>query len=178
MMGVTPSDTDAKRMLEVYIEAVVPGGSNEEIRNFAKSVVDLAPAVAHKRTATLREARLCAVATESMVRLIEVLACRTTTESGWSGVEVDGRYFAWERALSTRCPMGPVGCIEIAEAGAARRWYDAELWQSGSSDAASGERAFQVYETDKKTWRREMLYTDDGRQVLLATPTPSGQRSA
>src|SRR5207244_4418552 len=70
--------------------------SNEDIRRFAKSVVALAPAVAHKRTATPREAKLCAVATESMVRMVEVLADRPRAEGAWRGVNVGDRFFAWE----------------------------------------------------------------------------------
>lgn len=74
--GIVPSDTDAKRMLDRYIEDALPGGSNEDIRRFTKCAVAFAPAVAHKRTATLRDATLCAVATQTMVQVIEIISGR------------------------------------------------------------------------------------------------------
>ena len=35
--GTVPSDTDARRMLEAYIERELQGGANEETRRFAKA---------------------------------------------------------------------------------------------------------------------------------------------
>lgn len=74
--GVKPSATDAKRMFEAYINSVLPGESNEVARKYAKSGFDLANVLQHRRTATARDAGLCAEATFSVVNLIAILAGR------------------------------------------------------------------------------------------------------
>ena len=71
--GTVPSDTDAKRMLDRYIEVEAGGGSNAAIRRCAKAAVDLANEVQHRRTATFRNAALCAEVTAGMINVIAVL---------------------------------------------------------------------------------------------------------
>lgn len=78
--GVKASDTDAKRMLEAYIVSAHRGGENEQIRKHARSALDVAVALQHKRTATLRDASLCAEATTSVVNLIAILTSRPGAE--------------------------------------------------------------------------------------------------
>lgn len=67
------SNTDAKRMLDAYIATELRGKSNEEIRKFAKSVLDVANYLQHNRTATFRDAALCYEATRSVVEVIAIL---------------------------------------------------------------------------------------------------------
>lgn len=74
--NVTPSQTDAKRMLEAFISFELAGGSNEEARRHAKSTLDFAVALQHRRTATFRDAALCAEATSSTISIIAILAGR------------------------------------------------------------------------------------------------------
>lgn len=74
--GVKPSPTDAKRMLEGYISAELSGGENETLRKYAKSTLDLANTLTHKRTATKRDASLCATAALSVINLIGILEGR------------------------------------------------------------------------------------------------------
>lgn len=74
--GVSPSDTDAKRMLEVFFAAELEGGPNEESRLHAKAALRLALALQHKRTADFRMAALCAEATSSVVNILAVLGGR------------------------------------------------------------------------------------------------------
>ena len=62
--GVRPSSTDAKRMLESYISTELTGGTNEVQRKFAKTTFQLSVDLQHKRTASFREASLCAEATK------------------------------------------------------------------------------------------------------------------
>jgi hypothetical protein len=170
--GIEPSETDARRMLEAYIDHELRGGSNEEARQFAKTAIKLAPAVAHKRTATQREARLCAVVTESMIRVVEVFANRGRDAQEWVGVEARGRYFAWDgptlHALEDRQPQPtPPFVIEaVREAGMTPSFGNRDRLPE-----ARAKGALHVYETDRRTWRRELLYADDGRQVLLVKPT-------
>lgn len=74
--NVTPSQTDAKRMLEAFISFELAGGANEEARRHSKSTLDFAVALQHRRTATFRDAALCAEATSSVVSIIAILAGR------------------------------------------------------------------------------------------------------
>ncbi|SMH29778.1 hypothetical protein [Mesorhizobium australicum] len=72
----TPSDTDAKRMLEAIFEEELKGSSNEEARAHAKAAVRLALALQHKRLADFRTAALCAEGTWSVVNMLAIIAGR------------------------------------------------------------------------------------------------------
>jgi len=72
--GVSPSSTDAKRMLENYIATELSGSSNETHRKFAKTTVQLAVDLQHKRTASFREAALCAEATRAIINTIAIMS--------------------------------------------------------------------------------------------------------
>jgi hypothetical protein len=74
--GINPSATDAKRMLEVYISRELAGGSNEEARRHARAALDLANNLQHRRTASFRDAALCAEATTAVVNLIAIVSGR------------------------------------------------------------------------------------------------------
>lgn len=72
--GVTPSETDAKRMLESYIAKELGGGSQDEHRKFTRALYDLAVKVQHRRTAAFRDAALCAEATRSLINAIAIIS--------------------------------------------------------------------------------------------------------
>ncbi|MBI5436518.1 MAG: hypothetical protein HY937_05385 [Nitrosomonadales bacterium] len=72
--GIKASQTDAKRMLEAYIAAVLPGSTNDFLRKHAKAALDLAVHLQHRRTATFRDAAICVEATTSVVNLIAIIA--------------------------------------------------------------------------------------------------------
>jgi hypothetical protein len=72
--GVSPSSTDAKRMLESYIAKELGDQSHEYHRKFARAVVELAVNLQHRRTATFRDAALCAEATRAIVNSIAILS--------------------------------------------------------------------------------------------------------
>lgn len=72
--GISPSNTDAKRMLENYIATELAGSSNETHRKFAKTTVQLAVDLQHKRTASFREAALCAEATRAIINTIAIMS--------------------------------------------------------------------------------------------------------
>lgn len=74
--GVKPSETDAKRMLEAYIEKELSGGSNEAARKYAKAALGLANDLQHSRTASFRDAAMCVEATASVVNLIAIISGR------------------------------------------------------------------------------------------------------
>lgn len=72
--GVQASETDAKRMLEAYISYELLGGTNERIRKYAKSSLDLANQLTHDRTATKREASICLVSVMSLVNIVKIIS--------------------------------------------------------------------------------------------------------
>jgi hypothetical protein len=76
--GITPSETDAKRMLEAFLESELSGTTNEEARAQARAALRLALALQHKRTADFKTAALCAEATFSVVKIIAILGGRRT----------------------------------------------------------------------------------------------------
>ncbi len=74
--NVEPSNTDGKRMLEAYFAVELGGGANEEARKHARSALDFANAVQHRRTATFRDAALCVEATTAVINIIAIVAGR------------------------------------------------------------------------------------------------------
>jgi hypothetical protein len=74
--GVTASQTDAKRMLEAYLQYELQGSTHEAARKFAKSALDLANALQHRRTASFRDAALCVEATNAVVRVVMLVSGR------------------------------------------------------------------------------------------------------
>ena len=74
--GIKASPTDAKRMLEAVIAVEFAGQSKEELRKYARSAFDLANNLQHRRTATFRDAAICAEATISLSNLLSIVAGR------------------------------------------------------------------------------------------------------
>jgi hypothetical protein len=74
--GVTPSRTDAYRMLSAYFTAELSGGSNEATRAHAKASLKLANDLQHRRTASFRDAALCVEATRSAVNIVAIISGR------------------------------------------------------------------------------------------------------
>lgn len=74
--GITPSATDAKRMIDSYLAAELSGTPNEGLRRHARAALALANDLQHHRTATYRQAALCAEATTSVVNLIAIVSGR------------------------------------------------------------------------------------------------------
>jgi len=76
--GIVASETDAKRMIEAFMETELAGTSNEEARAHVRAALRLALAVQHKRTADFRTAALCAEATFSVINIVAILGGRRT----------------------------------------------------------------------------------------------------
>ena len=72
--NVDSSKTDAKRMLDRYLAVEVMGSANALARKQTKGSLDLANELQHLRTASLREAALCAEATASVINLIAIVS--------------------------------------------------------------------------------------------------------
>ena len=75
--GVNPSPTDAKRMLEAYLQHELLGSSQEAARKFAKAALELANDLQHRRTATLRDTSLCVEATNAVIRVVALISDRS-----------------------------------------------------------------------------------------------------
>lgn len=72
--NIDVSDTDVKRMIARYVASECPGKTGQEIRKCVNGAVDLANKVTHKRTATYRDAALCAQATFNIIGLISIIS--------------------------------------------------------------------------------------------------------
>jgi len=72
--NVKISKTDAKRMLEVYINFELKGSSNKELRDYSKSALALANSLTHDRAATDRNASICIISVISLVNIIKVIS--------------------------------------------------------------------------------------------------------
>jgi hypothetical protein len=167
-----PSPTDSKRQLDAYVGFVLAGKSNEEARGFLRAAVQLADALTHKRTATPKDAKLCSIATEALIRFVATLEDHELSNSRveWQGVEIRGRYFAWDgpklHALDDRPPIpAPLEAIEAIRNAGHKPVFG--LREKLYKHQATG--AQQVFETDRRSWRRELLQTSDG-QLLLVRP--------
>ena len=74
--GVAASATDGKRMLEAYIAVELGGGAHDEARKHARSALDLAVNLQHKRTAAFRDAAMCVEATTAVINIIAIVSGR------------------------------------------------------------------------------------------------------
>lgn len=74
--GVAASQTDAKRMLEAFIAAEMGGNDHEYARKHARSALDFAVNLQHKRTATFRAAAMCVEATTAVVNTVAIVSGR------------------------------------------------------------------------------------------------------
>jgi hypothetical protein len=71
--GVEMSAPDARRRLEAYVEAAMPGESGEEIRRVCKATLVLANGLVHRQTADACHAALCQEATTATVNLLAII---------------------------------------------------------------------------------------------------------
>lgn len=76
VIDVEVSPTDAKRMLDAFIGVELSTSSNEAARRLAKTALDLANALQHRRTATFRDAAMCLEATTLVVNFVSIVLGR------------------------------------------------------------------------------------------------------
>jgi len=72
--GIKVSATDAKRMLDAYLQVELSGHTNEVSRKHAKAALDFANELTHKRTANFKDAALCAEASTSVINIIAIIS--------------------------------------------------------------------------------------------------------
>ena len=173
--SAAPSDTDSKAMLDAYLGSELHGSSHEDARRYVRATLQLANAVTHKRPADDFDAGLAAVATDSLVGLIRYIAGREPFAQAipWVGVWVGERFFAWDgptlHGLDDRPGISaPRDLIEtIEEQGMAPSYGLREDLDHHFSNGKS-----QVFETDRVSWRREILHHG---QVLLVRDARPGE---
>lgn len=73
---VVPSPTDAKRMLDAFLTIELASSSNEAARRLAKTALDLANALQHRRTASFKDAAMCLEATTLVVNFVSIVLGR------------------------------------------------------------------------------------------------------
>ncbi|MGE0598929.1 MAG: hypothetical protein AB7J35_03775 [Dehalococcoidia bacterium] len=71
---VIPSNTDAKRRIDAYLEVELGGASAEQLRKSVHRVLDHAVALQHNRNADLVSATMCLTFTVAAVRSVELVA--------------------------------------------------------------------------------------------------------
>ncbi|MFL2077587.1 hypothetical protein [Marinilactibacillus psychrotolerans] len=70
--GIEASSTDAKRMLEAYLNYEL-NDTSEKTRRFARASVDLGNQLTHDRGATKKEATMCLISVSSIATMIKFL---------------------------------------------------------------------------------------------------------
>jgi chaperonin cofactor prefoldin len=71
--GISIGNTDAVRMLSNYIGITLSGGSNEELRAYARNTNKLANSLTHKRAATKRDMLFVTSATLALINFIGII---------------------------------------------------------------------------------------------------------
>ncbi|MCB0495542.1 MAG: hypothetical protein KDC79_05370 [Cyclobacteriaceae bacterium] len=70
---VNPSQTDAKRRLEIYVENELSGKSKSALRKYLRAAIDLSVDLQHRRTANKIDAGICLEATYSVTNTIRII---------------------------------------------------------------------------------------------------------
>jgi len=165
----TPSRTDAKAMLGAFISHTLPGEGHEEARRLARSAVDMANAVQHDRMATKQDAQLAVEGCAAVLAIAAILSGESLAPAeAWQGISVGNRYFAWGgptlHALDDRDPVpAPEPLLhELRARGITHRFGTKAKLRNHLAQGWA-----PAWETDRHSWRREVLYGADGDQVLL-----------
>lgn len=109
----TPSKTDAKRMLEAYISAEMPGETNRYVRAVATSALNLAVDLQHSRNANQTTAALAIEQTSSVVTIISIAANQSKSRATVAQLcnrWVDGKP---KLTLSSRYMLRNIGDSEL-----------------------------------------------------------------
>lgn len=89
-------------------------------------------------------------------------------EIPWRGVEVRGRYFAWDGLpLHSLKDWPPVPAPEFAIDAIRQLGHTPSFGRREKLREHLAKGMLQVFETDRRSWRKELLYDADGSQVLL-----------
>lgn len=164
----SPGASDAKAMLDAFFKSELKGGEHEEARRLVRSAVQFAHAVTHKENADRQSAAVAFAAAEAVARIAAAAAGQSFgfRASGWVGVEVGSRYFAWDgprlHALEDRLavPTPPALLEELK-----RIRMKASFGSKRSLRQYLEKGQLQVFETDRASWRKALLH--DGDDLIL-----------
>ncbi len=163
-----PGASDSERMLGLVLDSSLEGSSATEARAFVRTVLKLSHAVVHRRPSSIRDAKLAVVGLRGLIETVGLLAGENLQTEPWVGVRVGPRFFAWDgptlHALEDRPPIpAPDEAIAAIKAQGLTPFFG----QKAKLRRRLAEGAQQVYETDRRSWRKELLHSPDGSQVLL-----------
>lgn len=98
---------------------------------------------------------------------------------GWQGVNIDGRFFAWSGPTihDLKDRPGVPNPPNLPEALRAVQMVPSFGLRAKLTHHFARGR-LQVFETDRKSWRCEVIYADDGDQILLVHPDASKESSS
>lgn len=110
-----PSPTDAKAMLTAFIQSELGGRKKEVMRRFARSSLDLANELVHKRTATHDDAAQCVEATAAVVGVIGRISGQSiesevlfpTLRFGYSVIELSSELHTYQLEVVLDNGEGP-----------------------------------------------------------------------
>jgi hypothetical protein len=88
--SVGPSNTDARRRLEAFIEVELQGGGNTSVRRHARLTIELANELTHKRTAEFRLAAHCLEAVRSACEHVAIADGRRDRSPPPGGIAMRG----------------------------------------------------------------------------------------
>lgn len=167
----SPSPNDGEELISRVLDHALAGSSAAEARGFLRKLIPLVNAVVHRRPASARDALIAVAGTRCLLESLRAIeGIGPVLGQPWAGVVTGARYFAWDgpslHALEDRTPIpAPEPAIgAIRQAGLTPFFgTKAKLRRY----LARGD--LQVYETDRRTWRRELLHAPDGDQVLLVS---------
>jgi len=165
---VAPGIADSERMLGLFMDANFQDSSATEARTFVRALLKLSHAVVHRRPASIRDAKLAVAGVRTLIEAVALLTGQEIQFEPWRGVRVGPRFFAWDgptlHALEDRLPIpAPEEAITAIKQAGHTPSFGVKV--KLRHHLAQGAR--QVYETDQRTWRKELLYSADGNQVLL-----------
>ncbi len=163
-----PSPTDSEEMLSLFFNTTLDGSTATEARAFVRGLITLNNAIVHRNPPRPLDAKLAVFGLRSLVELVAILTGMNFETEPWKVVQVGQRFFAWDGgllySLDDRKPIiAPPEAIQaINDAGHHTSYCSKERIQT---KLAQGAR--QVYEPDKREWRRELTHGIENHVLIV-----------
>ncbi len=100
------------------------------------------------------------------------------TDNEWKGVEVDGRFFAWDGPLHHLQDRPPVVAPPAVPEALRTAGAEPDFVHRLNVRKVLANGFIQVFETDRNAWTRELLEPGNGDRVLLVRPAGVGPTPA
>ena len=163
-----PGSDDSKEMLTLYFMENLKGRSAAKARGFVHGLVNLSNDLVHHSPSRPIDAKLAFLGLLSIVEMVSIFEGSDLSSVPWKGVKVGNRYFAWDgptlHDLEDRDPI-PTPPDVIKAINNSGFHTSSGLLSRIQNHLAQG--AYQIYETDKRTWRRQLTYGDRNSVLLV-----------